>query len=162
MKKLIAAAIAFLFLAPGAEAQKALETPLASSPIISRALFRADSRDSTVFRLSGTSAVDSSGVMYAAETTGLTLQAEGTSPNLTILFLAGYTSPLASDVTKADTTKFFFAAPFDSLTITAAGVYNTQISAGMDIVPHWYARLRANTGNGEDTVVRNVKVHRQP
>lgn len=160
MRMILLAVVAAMLITTVVQGQKSLEGPLTFAPLITRDLFRAVHKDSTTFRLSGSAAVDSSGVMHAAATTGLTIKSVGDSVNYTMYFFSGVAKALTSNVAQADTNQYQFAAPFDSLTVTAAGVVNKQISSNMDIAPHWYARFKANAGNGTKTTA-TAKVHRQ-
>lgn len=120
--------------------------------------FRADSYDSTIYRIASTGS-DSSGIFNAWKNTSFQFPCTGDSINIKIKFYGGYTGNIHRSPTEKDTTEFKFAL-VDSLTITTAGTHFRTPTDVMSNCKMIYFTVTGLTGNGASTLIESPIINR--
>jgi len=151
--------ILLLFCAIGTAYAVVVETlPPSTQPTRSDYAFRADSADSTIYRIASTG-LDSSGIFYAWKNTTFQFDVTGASVNIKIVFKGGYTGDIHKSPTADDTTEFKFEKT-DSLTITSAGTYFRTPTDVMGNCKMLYYTVEGLAGNGSSTQLNSPIIYR--
>lgn len=160
MKQTFICAVLTVLMAVAAFSQVRMEPePSERENQLTRAVFRAASRDSTGIALVGESAIDSTGIFYPFKYTAVQFNVSGTTPVFDLVIMAGYTAKNDTMLFAADNATMQYV-PVDTLSVSAAGTYQLSITENMPVCHSWYGRLVAGSGNGNNTVIDEFYIMR--